>query len=100
MSLRRAARVDATQSNIIKALRSVGISAEYIKQPFDLVIYNPRNKETAFMECKTPRPTSEGGAHGLTIAQIRFIERWPGKIYIASSGDEAVRQVIGGEAVL
>jgi len=77
----------------------VGISAEYIKQPFDLVIYNPRNKETAFMECKTPRPTSEGGAHGLTDAQVRFIERWPGKVYVATSGPDAIRQVIGEEAM-
>jgi len=51
------------------------------------------------MECKTPRPTSEGGSNGLTDAQVRFIERWPGKIYVATSGPDAIRQVIGEEAM-
>lgn len=97
--MRRAARVDSTQNEIIAALRRVGISAEYIKQPFDLVIYNPRKHETAFLECKTPRPTSEGGEHGLTKSQVEFIERWPGKIYVAKSAEEAVRLVIGEEAL-
>jgi hypothetical protein len=97
--VRRAARTDATQSDIIAALRRVGISAEYIKQPFDLVIFNPRRNETAFMECKTPRPTSEGGGHGLTKAQLAFMGRWPGKIYVAKSAEDAVRQVIGEEAL-
>lgn len=97
--MRRAARVDATQNAIIAALRRVGISAEYIKQPFDLVIYNPRKKETAFLECKTPRPTSEGGAHSLTKLQTDFIARWPGKVYIARTAEEAVRLVIGEEAM-
>lgn len=97
--MRRAARTDATQKDIISALRRVGISAEYIKQPFDLVIFNPRNRETAFLECKTPRPTSEGGGHGLTKAQQEFVSRWPGRIYIAMSPEDAVRQVIGLEAM-
>jgi hypothetical protein len=96
--VRRAARTDGTQAEIIAALRRVGVSAEYIKQPFDLVIYNPRKQETAFLECKTPRPTSEGGEHGLTKAQVEFIERWPGKVYVARSAEDAVRQVLGEEA--
>jgi hypothetical protein len=96
--MRRAARTDATQAEIMAALRRVGISAEYIKQPFDLVIFNPRKNETAFMECKTPRPTSEGGSNGFTKAQLEFIARWPGKIYTARSAEEALRLVLGEEA--
>lgn len=96
--MRRAARVDGNQGEIIAALRKVGISAEYIKQPFDLVVYNPRKRETAFVECKAPRPTSEGGSHGLTKAQVEFIARWPGPIYVVLSADDALRQVLGEEA--
>lgn len=96
--MRRAARTDGNQAEIIAALRRVGVSAEYIKQPFDLVVYNPRRRETAFVECKAPRPTEEGGSHGLTKAQAEFIARWPGPIYVVRSAEDALRQVLGEEA--
>lgn len=97
--MRHAARTDSNQQDIISALRKVGVSAEYIKQPFDLVTYNPRKKETAFVECKVKRPTSEGGSNGLTKAQTEFVARWPGPIYIVRSAEDAVRQVLGEEAM-
>lgn len=81
------------------ALRRCGVSVEYIKQPFDLVIFNPRKNETAFMECKSIRPTSEGGSNGLTKAQLEFISKWPGKIYIVRSAQEAVAEVLGQEVM-
>jgi hypothetical protein len=98
VGVRRAARIDSNQAEIIAALKSVGVSVEYIKQPFDLVIFNPRKRETAFVECKSPRPTSEGGKNGLTIAQTEFISKWPGPIYVVRSAEDAVRQVLGAEA--
>jgi hypothetical protein len=64
--MRHAARTDANQAEIVKALKSVGISVEYIKLPFDLVVFNPRKRETAFVECKT-----EDGR--LTKTQVDFI---------------------------
>lgn len=97
--VRHAARADANQPEIIRALKSVGISVEYIKKPFDLVIYNPRTRETAFGECKVVRPTNEGGSHGFTKAQAEFISRWPGKIYTFRSPEDAVRQVLGEEVM-
>lgn len=93
--MRHAARTDSNQREIIDALRKVGVTAEYIKQPFDLVVFNPHTRETSFVECKVPRPTSEGGSHGLTKAQAEFIARWPGPIHIVKSVDEAVRAVLG-----
>jgi hypothetical protein len=90
--LRHAARTDSNQAEIVKALKSVGISVEYIKLPFDLVLYNPRNAETAFGECKV-------GINGFTKAQAEFVGRWPGKIYVFRSPEDAVRQVLGEEVM-
>ena len=89
--MRHAARTDANQAEVIKALKRVGVSVEYIKLPFDLVIFNPRRQETAFVEVKT-----EDGR--LTKAQDDFISRWPGRIYVVRSADDAIRQVLGEEA--
>lgn len=90
--MRHAARTDATQAEIVRALKSIGISVEYIKLPFDLIIYNPRKNETALGECKT-----EDGR--FTKTQLEFMGRWPGKIYVFRSGEDAVRQVLGEEAL-
>ena len=84
--------MDGNQTEILKALRRVGVSAEYIKQPFDLVVFNPRKRETAFVECKM----LEGR---MTKAQLEFMSRWPGKIYVVRSAEDAVRQVLGEEAM-
>lgn len=90
--MRHAARTDANQAEIVKALKRVGVSVEYIKLPFDLVIFNPRSMETAFVEVKT----EEGR---LTKQQEEFISRWPGRIYIVRSAEDAVRQVLGEEVL-
>lgn len=76
----------------MRALKRVGVSVEYIKLPFDLVLYIPKRRETAFGEVKT-----EDGR--LTKAQEAFMERWPGKVYIFRSPEDAVRQVLGEEAL-
>ncbi len=90
--MRHAARTDANQADIMQALKRVGVAVRYIKQPFDLVAYNPRTRETIFVECKT-----ETGR--LTAAQIEWIEVWPGKIVIARSPEDAVRAVLGEEVL-
>ncbi len=95
--MRRAARTDATQDAIVKALRACGVSVEVIGKPVDLLVCH--RGETSLMECKAQRPTSEGGSHGLTKDQVEFIARWPGTIHIVSTPDAAIRAVIG-ESVL
>lgn len=46
------------------------------------------------MEIKNP-----DGKNTLTKDQIEFIARWPGKIHIVRSPEEAVAAVIGPEAM-
>ena len=88
--MRRAARTDANQAEIIAALKRVGVSVEYIKQPFDLVVFNHKKGEMSFLEVKT----AEGR---FTKAQLDFISRWPGKILVARTPEEAIRAVLGEE---
>ncbi len=90
--MRRAARTDGNQQAIIDRLKSCGVSVEVIGKPVDLLICC--RGETSLMECKSPRPTSEGGSHGLTKDQVEFIARWPGAVHIVASPDEAVRAVM------
>lgn len=84
--MRHAAKTDDNQAEVVKALRSVGVSVEYIKLPMDLLICH--RGETALMEIKT-----QDGR--LTKDQVEFIARWPGKIHVVRSPQEAVNAVIG-----
>lgn len=95
--MRRAAKVDGNQEEIVKALRRINVAVEVIGKPVDLLICH--RGETALMECKDPRPTSEGGSHGLTKDQVEFIARWPGKVHVAHSPEEAVALVLGKEVM-
>jgi len=91
--LRRAARTDSNQAAVVDALKRVGVSVEIIGQPFDLLICC--RGETSLMEVKNPDRTSEDPQSRLTKAQLEFISRWPGKIHIVRTPEEAVRVVIG-----
>lgn len=91
--MRRAARTDSNQAAVVDALKRVGVSVEIIGQPFDLLICC--RGETSLMEVKNPDRTSEDPQSRLTKAQLEFISRWPGKIHIVRTPEEAVRVVIG-----
>lgn len=86
--MRRAAKVDDNQGAIVDALRRVGIQVEVIGKPVDLLLCC--RGETSLMEVKNPEGKDE-----YTKAQVEFIARWPGKIHVARTPEEAVRQVIG-----
>lgn len=86
--MRRAARTDTTQAEIIRTLRQLGVSVEIIGKPVDLMVCF--KGEVSLIEVKTPRPTSEGGNNGLTKDQVEFIARWPGKVHIVRNAQEAV----------
>ena len=88
--MRRAARVDINQAEIVDALRRVGVSVEIIKLPLDLLICC--RGETALVEVKT----EEGN---FTKVQAEFLARWPGKVYVVRSPEDAVRQVLGPEVM-
>lgn len=95
--MRRAARTDSNQAEIIDALKRVGVSVEFIGKPLDLLLCC--RGETSLMECKNPERTSADPESRLTKDQIEFIARWPGKIYIVRTAEEAVRLVLGPEAM-
>jgi len=102
---RRAARVDKSQTDIVDALRKLGIGVEIIGKPLDLLVWSraacphcggalPAGK-TEIMEVKNPERTSEQPNSRLTKDQVKFIARWPGKIHVVETVDEAIREVLG-----
>jgi hypothetical protein len=86
--LRRAARIDKNQAAIVKALRSLGIAVEIIGKPVDLLACH---RGTLFLlEVK-----NRDGFDRTTKEQDEFIERWPGKVHIVHTIDDAVRAILG-----
>jgi hypothetical protein len=88
--MRHAARTDATQGEIVKALRACGCAVYVAKLPLDLLVCC--RGETLLVEVK-----EEGGR--LTKVQEAFLETWPGKILIVRGPEDAVRQVLGADAM-
>lgn len=86
--MRRAANIDKNQPAIIDALKKVGVSVEIIGKPVDLLLCC--RGETILMEVKNP-----DGFDRFTKDQVEFIARWPGKIHVARTPEEAVRMVLG-----
>lgn len=91
--MRRAARTDANQQEVINALERCGVSVEVIGKPVDLLVCC--RGVTSLVEVKNPN--RDRGGDGLTKAQVEFIQRWPGAIFVVSSPVEAVRAVLGPE---
>lgn len=90
--MRRAAKVDANQVAIVKALRLCGISVEVIGKPVDLLVCH--RKVTSLMEIK-----NIDGGNRLTKDQVEFIARWPGTIHVVRTEQEAVAAVLGVEVM-
>ena len=90
VNMRHAARTDATQAEVVKALRAIGCSVLYIKLPLDLLVCH--RKETMLVEVK-----EEGGR--LTKAQEAFLETWPGRVHVVRGPLEAVAAVVGAKAM-
>ena len=88
--MRHAARTDATQAEVVKALRAIGASVYYCKLPLDLLVCH--RKETMLVEVK-----EESGR--LTKAQEEFIATWPGRVHVVRGPLEAVAAVVGAEAM-
>lgn len=86
--MRRAAKQDANQPDIIDRLRRCGVSVEVIGKPVDLLICH--QGRTELMEVKNP-----DGKDAITKEQAEFLERWPGVVHVVRSPDEAVRAVLG-----
>ena len=89
--MRRAAKVDTTHHEIREAMQAAGIAVKSLAPmgngyPDFLVCVR---KYTALVEAKSP-----GGK--LTKAQVEFMANWPGDVWVAESGPEAVEKVLAG----
>lgn len=91
VNMRHAARTDATQAEIVKALRSIGCQVYYIKLPVDLLVSGGRlGEQNLLMECKIQGEDLNG-------TQQDFWLRWPGRKVIVRSPQEAIEAVLGKE---
>lgn len=87
--MRRAARRDSNESDIVKAMREAGAYVKVINDEglFDLLCWH--NGRTLLLEIKDgSRPPS---ARRLTDAEQKFHDEWPGSdLYIVNSVEEAL----------
>ena len=87
--MRRAARRDANEGDIIKAMRAEGAYVKQINDEglFDLLV--SYRGETLMVEVKDgAKPPS---ARRLTDAEQKFHDEWPGSdLYIVNSVEEAI----------
>ena len=93
--MRHAKRTDATQEEIVKALRKIGCKVYILGLPLDLLVWHKDRtggSRTMLIEVKVP-----GGS--FTKQQIEFMAEWPGEIHVVRSPEEAVAKVIGKEAM-
>lgn len=84
--MRRAARIDSNQRQIVSALRQIGASVYYIKEPVDLAV--GFRKRTVLLEIK-----ATGGK--LTKSQEEFFQTYSGEAYIVQDVGQALKAVMG-----
>jgi hypothetical protein len=90
--MRRAARVDSNQQELVQAMRKIGAKVYHVRKPLDLLVgYRGRN---ILVEVK--RPEKKGHADEFTKEEKEFIEGWPGEIAICYTVEEAINAVVNG----
>lgn len=103
VALRRAAKVDANQGEIVEALRRIGAGvlslAQLGKGVPDLLVWY--RGAYSLLEIKMPvyRKTMPKTMEPLTPDQERFHWEWPGEIYVVSTVDEAFLAVGAHEEI-
>jgi len=89
--MRRAARTDDNQHELVEALKKIGAKCYFIGKPVDLLVgYRNRN---LLLEVK--RHDKKGWKSELTQEQKDFIDTWPGDVQVVYSVDEAISAVVG-----
>lgn len=93
--MRRAAKVDANQACIVKALRKIGASVQMLHAvgqgcPDVLVGYRSRN---FLLEIKDGRKVKS--ARKLTDEQIEWITAWRGNVRVVENLSEAISAITG-----
>ena len=92
--MRRAARTDDNQHELVEALKKIGAKCYFIGKPVDLLVgYRGKN---LLLEVK--RPDKRGQPSAFTKEQKDFIETWPGDVAICYTIDEAISAVVGKAA--
>lgn len=88
--MRRAAKADGNQREIVNALKAIGARVYYIKEPVDLLVgYRGKN---CLLEVKD--------IHGrLTKAQEEFMQTWPGEAWIVQTVNQAMEAVLGKDVM-
>jgi hypothetical protein len=85
--MRYAARVDATQQQIVSALRAAGAYVWIIGLPVDLLV--GYRGHTFLVECKS------GSKKRFTALQADFFENWGGSTLCRIDSPEAALRMIG-----
>lgn len=90
--MRRAAKIDANQPEIVSALRKIGarvVPTHTVGQGFpDLIVSTPDGSRTVLMELKDPKQPPS--ARKLTPAQEEFHAAWTGEIYVVETPEQAI----------
>lgn len=95
MSGRRAAKIDANQPDIVKALRAnrcdvLSLAAVGDGCP-DLLVWSPWTRSHELLEVKDGAKSPS--RRKLTDDQVKFHAKWGGPIHVVTSVDEALRAV-------
>lgn len=88
---RRAARRDANEAGIVRALREIGCLVEPIsgKGVPDLLVWSPLSKRIVLLEVKDG--SKSPSARKLKPAQVEFHRAWSdAPIFVVTSADEAI----------
>ena len=93
--MRRAAKIDANQTEIVKALRQVGASVQSLAStgkgcPDLLVGFRGVNWLLEIKDCQKVK-----SARKLTDDQVVWHQTWRGKVYIVESVDQALNLLNG-----
>lgn len=89
--MRRAARTDDNQRELVEALKKIGAKCYFIGKPVDLLVgFRGKN---LLLEVK--RPDKRGWDSAITKEQKDFIETWPGEVSVCYSIEEAINAVVG-----
>lgn len=90
--MRRAAKVDRNQGEIVEALRAAGASVWVIGLPVDLLV--GKNGVTALVEVKSLVGKRKPKAAGYTELQLDFMATWRGgAVATVTDVDSALRVV-------
>lgn len=87
--MRRAAKIDANQHELVEALKRIGARCYFIGKPLDLLVgFRGRN---ILLEVKNAE-----GKDRLTREQEEFISTWNGELHVCRTVDEAIDAVVNG----